>query len=162
MFFENFPVTFHKTINGEEILVSDIVRAINIPSDVLNDHNLYEYYLANDNETPEIISHKFYKSTAYHWVIMAINQRYDMWNDYPKDDNTIRTLCENKYNNGIDGIHHYEGPNGDVVDEFTVDKAPVSNYEYESEENEKKRMIKVLKSIYLSEFISLYTNLIKE
>lgn len=160
MFFENFPLTFYQAPNGDNILVTDIVRAIKIPEAVLNDSNLYEYYSMKDNERPEIVSHKFYKSTQYHWVIMVLNQRYDMWNDFPVSDSVIRKKCIEKYGS-IDTLHHYENDSGEWVDVFTTPRHPVTVYEYETQLNEEKRIIRVLKPAYLSEFVQTYMELIK-
>ena len=160
MFFENFPPTLYKTIDGDDILVTDIVRAIRIPEAILNDSNLYEYYSMRDDETPEIVSHKFYKSTQYHWVIMVLNQRYDMWNDYPVSDAVIQKKCIEKYGN-LNDIHHYVNSSGDWVDVFTTPRIPVTVYEYETSLNEEKRIIRVLKQEFLSEFVQTYSELIK-
>lgn len=156
MFFENFPTTFHTTLNNEKILVTDWIRAIKIPKNILEDQNLYQYYTAKDNETPEIISHKFYKSTQYHWVIMVLNQRFDVWNDYPRSDATIR-----RYVSDLDGVHHYINDQGEIVDAYTYPRIPVTNYEHAISENEKKRIIKVLQPSYLAEFISVFQQLIE-
>ena len=160
MYFDKFPLVTHKTLDGDLLLVTDIVRSIKIPDEVYLDQNLYQYYQCQDNETPEIISHKFYRSTAYHWVIMVLNQRFDVWSDYPKGDSVIRQICTDNYPSGVDGIHHYENSDGDIVDEFTVLKTPITNYEFEMSENEKKRIVKVLRQEYLSEFVTLYKELI--
>lgn len=160
MFFENFPLSFYKSLDGDNILVTDIVRAIKIPESILNDSNLYDYYSMRDNETPEIVSHKFYKSTQYHWVLMVINQRYDVWNDYPVADSIIQKKCIEKYGT-TDSIHHYVNAEGDWVDIFTTPRTPVTVYEHETKLNEEKRIIRVLKQEFLSEFVQTYTELIK-
>ena len=160
MYFDNFPTTSYETLDGENILVTDIVRVVSVPSSIMNDDNLYDFYAMADNETPEIVSHKFYGSTAYHWVIMLLNQRYDLWSDFPVSDSIIRKACEDKYG-GIDVIHHHEDSNGNWVDEYTFPKLPVTAYEYELALNEEKRIVKVLKKAYLPEFIQSYTELIE-
>lgn len=161
MYFDKFPPSFYTAPDGSRLLVTDWIRAVRIPNTILNEDAFYEYYLARDNDTPEIISHKMYKSASYHWLIMAINQRYDVWNDFPKDEATIRNSAERKYQN-VNGTHHYEDSAGGVVDEFTIPNIPVTNLEYEIRENEAKRIVKVVKKIYLSDFVQTYTQLITE
>lgn len=161
MYFDKFPASFYTTPNGDRILVTDWIRAVKIPETILNEDGFYEYYMAKDNDTPEIISHKMYKTAAYHWLIMAINQRYDVWNDYPKDDATVRKNAEQKYSN-IDGIHHYEDSDGSIVDEFTIPNTPVTNIEYEVKENDAKRLVKIVRREYLANFVQTYSQLITE
>jgi hypothetical protein len=161
MFFDKFPPTLYRAPDGSDILVTDWIRAVRIPQSILDEDAFYEYYLLKDNETPEIVSHKLYKSAAYHWLVMAVNQKYDVWNDYPKDDSTIRKMAAEKYAN-IDGIHHYEDANGSIVDSFTIPNIPITNIEYEIQQNESKRIIKVVKFLYLSNFLNTYTQLISE
>lgn len=161
MYFEKFPVTFYRAPDGSDILVTDWIRAVRIPQAILDEDGFYEYYLAKDNETPEIISHKMYKTAAYHWIIMAINQRYDVWNDFPKDDATLRENTAKVYGN-IEGIHHYEDGTGGIVDQFTIGAIPVTNIEYETKLNEEKRIVKVVKPMYIGNFVSTYHQLITE
>jgi len=108
---------------------------------------------------PEIISHKVYGTTMYHWVIMAINERFDPYNDFPKADSILLKYTEEKYGD-INGIHHYEDANGNWVDVFTVGGIPITNIEHERKENEKKRTLKILKRDVLEEFVTQYEELI--
>lgn len=161
MFFDAYPPSFYIAPNGDKILVTDWIRAIRIPPEILNDPNLYETYMCRDNETPEIISHKIYNTTSYHWVIMLTNQRFDVWNDFPKDDATIRKFCIEKYGS-TDEVHHYVNAEGTIVDEYDDEKIPVTNIEFEFQRNEDKRFIKILKPIFLSEFVAVYRQLISD
>lgn len=159
MLFDYFPSTYFKLSDNQSILVTDFIRAIKLDPQLKENSLLYTLYEASDGETPEIISHKFYKSTEYHWVIMLINEKFDPWRDFPQSDNIIVEYSKDKYDD-INGIHHYEDGNGNIVDEFYPLSTHVTNIEYERKLNESKRTIKVLKKQVLSDFIDQYKTLI--
>lgn len=64
--------------------------------------------------------------------------------------------------NPEEGVHHYYDVDiGYIVDEgFSASTNPVSNYEYEVEENDKKRNVKVVGTAFLSTIISEFDTLI--
>ena len=158
MFFNKFPKSYFKIGQNESIIVTDFVRAIRLDPE-LKTNNIYFYeYVAKDGETPEIISHKVYKSTQYHWVIMLLNERYDARNDFPQPETVIRAYTQEKYGS-LTGIHHYEDTNGNWVDEFSGG-VPITNLEHEQSENERKRIVKILKREVLTDFVAQYQALI--
>lgn len=159
MLFDYFPTTYFKLDNDKSVIVTDFIRAIKLDPQLKENSLLYTLYEVSDGETPEIISHKFYKSTEYHWVIMLLNEKFDPWRDFPQSDSVIVAAAMEKYDN-INGIHHYEDSNGNVVDEFYPFAAYVTNIDYERKVNESKRTVKVLKKQVLSDFVDQYRTLI--
>jgi hypothetical protein len=155
MFFENFPKIGFKLSDSDSAMVQDIIRAVRIDPKLKNESLVFIPYQIADNETPEMISHKFYGTTAYHWVIMVLNEKFDPYEDFPKSDKILRKYCELKYDD-ILGTHHYIDSNGIAVDEFNTEKIPVTNLEYETDLNDKKRGIKVLRLEALNEFVGTY------
>ena len=111
MFFSYFPQSLFEVKNRENILVTDFLRAIKIDPALKDNPLFFQIYNAMDNETPEIISHKFYKTTAYHWVIMLLNEKFDFIEDFPKSDVVVRKKTLDKYGS-LDGIHHYKDSAG--------------------------------------------------
>lgn len=161
MFFDNFPVTYFKLSDTSNVVVTDFIRAVKLDESLKANELIYTQYDVQDGETPEIISHKFYKSTEYHWVIMLINEKFDPWNDFPQPDSVIVKTATEAYNN-INAVHHYVNESGDIVDEFYTNKIPVTNIEHERQVNDSKRSIKVLNKQFLSEFVSEYRKLIEQ
>lgn len=159
MLFESFPITTFDIDSKNKILVTDFIRAIRVDSNLKNNDLLYVFYEAKDGETPEIISHKFYKSTQYHWVIMLVNEKFDPWRDFPQSDYVLNKMAKEKYAD-INSLHHYEDTNGNWVDEFAPVKIPITNIEYERQLNEANRTIKILKREVLTNFVDQYRNLI--
>lgn len=70
-------------------------------------------------------------------------------------------ISQNTYNSLVPSKHTYTLPNGALV---TVDisKAEVSIYDYELEQNENKRNIKILKSSFVDEMEKQLTTLMKQ
>lgn len=159
MYFEKIPNVLYQIGKNSSVLVKDIVRAIRIDPRVKTDPLFFMVYRSMDDETPEMISHRFYKSTQYHWVIMLINERYDPYEDFPKSDIVLRDYCAKKYSDPL-GVHHYVGPDGFPVDEFNESKIVITNLEYETQRNETLRTLKILKPEVLSEFVGNYEELI--
>lgn len=115
MYFSNFPITTYQLSKNDRILVTDFIKAVTVDPLLKEDSIYSEVYTVADNETPEIISHKVYGTVAYHWVIMMINEAYDPFNDYPKSDDIIQKRTIDKFGS-LEGIHHYEDSEGNIVD----------------------------------------------
>lgn len=167
MYFENFPNIFYDyDINGERQLkvVKDITQNVRLRKAILENIALYDEYDIQDGDTPEIISHKVYGSSSYHWVIMLCNQRYNWIEDFPMSMRMLEEYVADKYENPYD-IHHYE-LNGLIVDEGTVDTSTgtiaseVTNYEYEDAVNESKRRIKLINPGLLGQILRQFKELI--
>lgn len=167
MYFENFPDIYYEfEINGvrELKVVKDVTNNIRLRKAILENIALYDEYDIKDGETPEIISHKVYGSSLYHWVIMICNNRYDYIEDFPKSMKVLDDYIKNKYTAPYD-IHHYE-LNGFVVNQGAVDTSTgtiatsVTNYEYEDRLNESKRRIKLISPGLLGQILRQFKELI--
>lgn len=141
-------------INGKEELrsVKDITTNVRFRKQLLSQVTLYDEYDIQSGETPDIIAAKYYGSSDYHWVIMLANERFDYLNDFPLDHYAFELYVNDKYGDTLYDTHHHEDENGYVVNVGF----PVSNYEYEERENEKKRRIKLINPKMLSTILSNY------
>ena len=164
MYFENFSDMYYSylTPDGETeyVLVKDITQNIRFKKEVLENVTLYEYYDIRDGDTPEIISEKFYGTPLYHWMIMLANQKYDYIEDYPLATRDLESVIDQKYGDTKYDVHHYE-KNGFVVDNINYpDATPVSNYQNEFNENEKKRRIKIISPSLLNEIVKQFRDIV--
>ena len=119
MYFSNFPISSYKITDKESVLVTDFIKAIKIDTIIKSDSLFSDPYDVMDNETPEIISHKFYGTVDYHWVIMLINERFDFYSDFPKSDDIVRNETIRKFGS-LDGIHHYEDERGKIINYYPI------------------------------------------
>ena len=159
MFFTQFPLKFFNVATQESLLVTDFIRAVRVDPILKEDPLHYVVHTASDGETPEIISHKYYKSPHYHWVIMLLNEKFDPFNDFPQSDEVVRKQTIRQFGDLL-GVHHYINNIGEVVDEFEPIRFVVTNYEYMAQKNEAKRQVKVLRPELLAEFVHIYAGAI--
>jgi len=156
-FFDQFSYSTFTLPDKSETLVRDITRAVALKFEQSDTLNLFQEYEVMDGEKIENIAYRFYGSTEYHWVLIFINGILDPLNDLPQKDYVIRRACESEFGD-LNGLHHYENANnpGEWVDFLHTPGIPVSNLEWMTSENEKKRRIRILRPQYLSEFVDLY------
>ncbi len=170
-YFKNFPVAVIDFSDfGEEpkeILISDIITNVRIRSELFTNLTYYEEYDIREGETPEIISEKFYGTPYYHWIIMLTNERYDYINDFPLGQKQLEEYIAEKYGATADNIRHYVSTAGYIVmsdyvnDNGVADATPVTNYEYEVEQNESKRRIKIIPPDILGEVLRQFREILK-
>lgn len=162
MYFKKFPKFLYDfKINGENkvALVKDITQNVRIRTQILENITLYDEYDIRDGETPEIIAEKIYGSPEYHWVVMLCNHRFDYINDFPLSTNNLEEHITQKYGAGNEyNVHHYIDSNGNIVD--SSQGTPVSNYQFEDDENEKKRRIKLISPELLQTILKNFKELI--
>ena len=154
-FFASFPYTTTDIVNGESTLVVDFIRSASLSVD--NTDAIFEDYEVADNERIEDIAYRLYGDPNYHYVLLFINDIKNPFDELPKSDYILRQACVDAFGS-IDGIHHYENPlkSGDIVDYTYQNAIPITNMDYMTSENEKNRIIRILKSQYLTDFVSSY------
>jgi len=96
-------------------------------------------------------------------TVNNITSRYD----WPLDQVALSQYVNDKYSNP-DGIHHYEinATSGDTTNKLIVSSdtdgaTAITNYEYEENENDKKRRIRLLDRAYVTKFVDDFRTLIK-
>lgn len=165
-YFDKIPYSEFQIDKRERVLVRDIIRAVRLDPGFLEDATLFIPYEAKNDETPEVISYKFYGTVAYHWVVALLNSKYDYLNDYPRSEAVVREYTQNKYGT-LNKIHHFEDLNGNWVDDVPLAggsafKIPITVLDFEKRENEKKRTMKILRKELLNEFINSYESAITQ
>lgn len=162
MYFSKFNKLQYTLDNGKSYqIVTDILTRVAFRDNIVNNTALYDEYDVQDGQTPEILAAQYYGNSTYHWIILLTNQIIDPVLDWPMSQMQLADYCSSKYTN-IYGIHHYEDADGIVVNSDTPFATPVSNYDYESTENEKKRRIKLIKKAIIAEVVSEFSKLIKQ
>lgn len=148
MYFNKLPIIYYNfPVSGEDriFLIKDISVNVRFIKETLENITIYDEYDITDGDTPEIIAHKIYGSTRYHWALMLANLRFDYANDWPMTYDRLEEFVKDKY--GVDQMYvtrHYEDENGYVVNSDTPTAVPVSNMVYEERINESKRRIKLV------------------
>lgn len=147
MYFQKFPkfwYDFETDPKKERVTyaITDITRNIRFRRDVLANITVFDSYIISNGETPEMLAERFYGDPNLHWVIMLANQRFDYRSDWLLDTDTLDKYVADKYDD-VWAIHHYEANNLIVSSDYP-NAQPVTNYEYEDNINESKRVIKII------------------
>jgi hypothetical protein len=157
--------------------VKNLFRRAKIRDDFFQNATAFTKYKIIGEERPDQVAEKIYGSSEYDWVVLISNNILNTRTEWPLSDAEFSNYIERKYTEAeLASAHHYETtlvtdsrgkmivPAGKIVDSnFTVKyyddildvlvtKNPVklvSIYEYEIQQNDKKRNIYILRSRYL-------------
>ena len=172
-FFKQFPIINYRVDNIDNtitnILSSFILKHIQVDT-----MYMIREYVILENETPESVSYKLYNDAELHWTILLLNNIIDPFTQWYLTDKKIQLYTESKYNN-LNGIHHFvnittEKILDEVDDEIMRGRYPnipmyinpVTNYEYELEENEKRRNILIINPKLIHFFINKFEETMKQ
>jgi hypothetical protein len=154
MYFKKFPILRYTLDDGASYqIIQDIFRRVTLSYASKTKQSYYQVYEINDGETPEIVSHRFYKSTQYHWIILHANEIIDPRYGWCLSQEDLKQYVIDKYTESlIYGTHHYEWVlyEGTEAEQRLISDVYggnflniVSNWEYEDRLNEERRLIKV-------------------
>ena len=174
MYFDAFPVIPYDSkgdLNYKD--VTNLLRRVGMRAKLKSNTLLYDTYNVKEGETPEIIAHKLYGDTQLHWIILLINDITDRYHQWPMSGGQFLDYLNDKYSNP-DAIHHYETTqtSGDtkvkievfneVDDDAYTGLTPITNLEYEEQQHDQRRKIRLLDPSFVEQFIDEYQKLIGE
>jgi len=157
-YFRHFPLyQYDIQDTQQQTLITDIVRRVNLKSNVKANTLVFDEYNVKDGEQPDIVAFKYYGDPELHWIIVTVNNITSRY-DWPLDQVALSQYVNDKYSDP-DGIHHYEinATSGDttkklIVASDTSGATAVTNYEHEQTENDNKRRIRLLDRAYIQQF----------
>jgi len=185
MYFANFPYIIYDSVgNGDFKIVTNLLKRVALRTKVRTNTLLYDTYDVKEGETPEMIADKLYDDPELHWIILFVNNITDRYHQWPMNNGQFLSFVNDKYINAdgtsnVDGVHHYEiaQDSGDTKTKIEVYKnsalytgdsdfyasaSIVTNFEYEENEQDDKRKIRLLDPSYIDQFITEFKSLIKE
>lgn len=168
-----------KSSSQDYLLVKNFFRRVKLRDDLQSIFTIFNKYTIKDGMRPDNVAEDLYGSPELDWVVLIVAGIINVKNEWPLKNSELYDYVLNKYGNDyINSAKHYETtlvtdsrnrlimPAGLIVDStFTIpdpyDKLqtinpviPITNYEYEVRENDKKRQIYVLKDSYLEQFLN--------
>ena len=166
MYFKNMPNIVYPLGDVEDqVVIKDIFRRVASRNKLINNFEL-EKYTIQDGDTPENIAYRYYGNTQYFWVILLVNDIIDPREDWPKTGVELSDYTALKYGaTELNDIHHYDDADGLHVDYDPVkyangEQTAVTNLAYESEINDRKKNIVLLRDSRLMSFVESYNRLI--
>lgn len=148
--------------NGYEL--TNILRKIVPIRRMLSKIDVYYNYTIKEGERADTIAHDYYGSSTFTWLIYVVNDIIDPYYQWPLSNTQMYDYLERKYGDfyqiQID-IKHYKNDSEDYyVSPYTFSQMtqeqrfgwyPQTIYDWEIEQNEKKREIKLISNTYLEQ-----------
>ena len=166
MYFKDFPVILYDSKEGTNLL-----RRVAIRSKVKTNVMFFDTYDVKEGETPEMIADKLYDDPQLHWVVMIVNNITDRYHEWPMSGNQFLDYVNEKYSNP-EGTHHYEieQSSGDTTVKINIGTdntdhptaTLITNYEYEEEEQNRRRKIRLLDPKFIQDFTAEFSDLMQE
>ena len=167
-----------KTSSLDFVEVKNIFRRAKLRDDLQNNFTVFERYEIPMGLRPDTVAEELYGSDELDWVVLTVAGILNVRNEWPLSDRDIYDYSLDKYGESLNSVKFFETtevkdtngrmilPKGKVVDSnFTIPKpgeptatlnpvVGISNYEYETRLNDKKRSIFVLREEYLQQFLN--------
>lgn len=160
----NYFKNFNYTIDNNVIVTNLLNRAALKNIDVITKTKIYLPYLIKDGERPENIAEAYYGSTTYFWIIMFANNIRNLYEDWPRTQEVFDNYIIKKYGGlsyATQNIDHYEDESGNWVMGTEPLCTGITIYDYETQLNEKKRVINLIRVEYKGQLIKEFQNIFK-
>ena len=174
MYFDAFPVIPYDAKGDLHFKdVTNLLRRVGMRAKLKSNTLLYDTYDVKEGETPEMIAHKLYGDAQLHWIILLVNEITDRYHQWPMSGGQFLDYLNDKYSNP-DAIHHYETTQtsgdtkikieveNDVDEDAYTGLTPITNREYEENEQDKKRKIRLVDPNFIGQFVDEFEKLMKE
>jgi hypothetical protein len=161
-YFSLFPITDYSFDKKNFFYIVDFTTRVKILDYLTTSNFIYDSYSVVDGERPEDIAFTQYGSSNLHWIILMTNEIIDPTDDWCLAYKDLVEVAKKKYTD-IFATHHYVDSKDLIRDQSDIDLVdviPVSNLQYEVDENEKKRLIKLLKPSFVSQFVDDFQKVI--
>ena len=100
-YFGSFP-TISYDIKGDKNYknITNLAKRVKV-RDLLHEY-ISVYYERNlRGQRPEVVSYEEYKNTAYHWVLLQLNNVTDPYFEWCMDEQTLQRFIDKKYPNRV-------------------------------------------------------------
>ena len=167
-------------------IAKNIFRRIKIREE-LDDVILgFQQYTVKNNQRPDEVALDAYGDMKLDWVVLLCNNIINLYDEWPMSEDELERYIDSEYEEEADSVHHWvtqevKDTKGrvllkagqEVPENFTYRRLdgtylpkdtiirPISVYDHETEKNDYKRNIYLLRKTYLTGFIQEFKNLCK-
>ena len=165
----------------EYLTVKNLFRRNKLRDDLQNVFTLFDKYEVVEGARPDTVAEEFYGDAELDWVVLMTAGILNVRDEWPLSNYALYQYAEKKYGDDLNTLRYYETkeirdsknrlilPAGKVVDSDFVLKyydngnvsvsgtdvrSAISNWEYETIENNKKSSIYLLRRGYLQQFLN--------
>ncbi len=161
------------------LATKNLWRRSEIVKEFKNSLTLFNEYIINNGEKPEIIANKIYQNPFYAWTIFVANDIVNYYEQWPRSAKQLAEYVNAKYDNPQATKHYIttevkQGKNiivpaGKVVPQnysisyfngtTTVTANPtvsITNYQYEEQINSEKEKIQIIRPSVIESFVETY------
>ena len=96
-YFNSFPKVITTDYNGNGILLTNIIKRINIIPGLLSNPLLLYKYDLQEGDTPDIVANKYYGDSYRYWLPLFANNIINPQWQWPMDSNVFDSYIQNKY-----------------------------------------------------------------
>ena len=174
-----------RTSSYDYIKVKNIFKRAVMRDDIFNEVTAFTKYSVVGDERPDQVANSFYKDSALDWVILTTNNIIHVRDEWPMGSQDFATYLNQKYTDQeLSNVHHYETEvlrnsrgqliqpeglkvpsghsitfidNGVLRTESKIKQ--VTFLEHETNLNDAKRNIKILREEYLTAFLEDFNNI---
>ena len=166
-------------------LAKNIFRRIKIREE-LDDVILgFQQYTVKNNQRPDEVALDAYGDMKLDWVVLLCNNIINLYDEWPMSEDELERYIDSEYEEDADSVHHwvtqevkdmkgrvllkagrevpenftYRRLDGTYLPKDTVIR-PISVYDHETEKNDYKRNIYLLRKQYINGFIEEFSNLV--
>ena len=168
----------NKSSSLDFVEVKNLFRRAKMRDDLQNNFTIFNKYEIPMGARPDTVAEDLYGSAQFDWVVLTVAGVINVRNEWPLNPRDLYDYSLDKYGDALNSTRYFQTtevkdsngrlvlPKGKVVDSnFTIPKpgtpnatlnpvVGVSNYDYETIQNDKKSRIFVLREEYLQEFLN--------
>ena len=168
----------NKSSSLDFVEVKNLFRRAKMRDDLQNNFTIFNKYEIPMGARPDTVAEDLYGSAQFDWVVLTVAGIINVRNEWPLNPRDLYDYSLDKYGDALNSTRYFQTtevkdsngrlvlPKGKVVDSnFTIPKpgtpnatlnpvVGVSNYDYETIQNDIKSRIFVLREEYLQEFLN--------
>ena len=168
-------------------VVKNIFKRAVVRDDIFNEITAFTKYSVQDDERPDQVAYQFYNDSGLDWVVLATNNIVHVRDEWPMGNQDFLTYLNEKYTEAeLANIHHYEtkiirDSSGTLIQKegLTVPEGhsvtfidngvyrtessltSFSFLQHETDLNDAKRDINILKVEYLGLFLENFADIME-
>lgn len=183
MLFKALPNLYYNVqsspVDVKLLAVKNIFRRAEILKEFKTSVTIFDEFIVNNGEKPEVIANRIYQNPFYAWTLFIANDIINYYEQWPRSSRQLAEYVESKYDNPQATKHYIttevkQGnniivPAGKVVPQnysvsyfngtTTVTANPtvsITNYQFEEQLNSKKERIQVIRPSMIEQFVEVY------